>query len=127
MEHDEKNDSMTKNELPFAGVSDVVAQSFEQTRMAMEKYLSFFKEGVTASPWFASSDLNKKMQNYTEQNIAAASRFAKELTQAKDFGGFWRIQSEFIQAQGTAFAEQMKDLSETATKITMSSFKNMSS
>lgn len=127
MESTEKLDTMKQNELPFAGVSDMAAQSFEQTRVAMEKYLNFFRESMTASQWLASSHLNEKMQKYTEQNIAAASDFAKKLTQAKDFGEFWRIQSEFIQAQGTAFGEQMKDLSETATKSAMSSFKNMSS
>ena len=117
---------MEKSDIPFADVSEMVARSFEQTRKAMEKYLNFFKESMTTSQWFGASDLNKKMQNYTEQNIAAASDFSKKLTQAKDFGEFWRIQTEFMQAQGTAFSEQMKDLSDTATKSAMGSFKELS-
>ena len=118
---------MEKSDTPFTGFSELVAQNFEQTRKAMEKYLECFKESATASQWLGSSELNKKMKDYTEQNIAVASDFAKKLTQAKDFGEFWRIQAEFVQTQGTAFTEQMKDLSETAAKSVTGSFKSISS
>lgn len=118
---------MEKSQNPFADFNDMVPQTFEQANKAMEKYLEFLRQGLTSSQWLYSSDLNKKIQNCTEQNIAAASDFAKKLTQAKDFGEFWRIQAEFMQAQGTAFAEQMRDLSETATNNAMGPFKAMSS
>src|SRR5512143_270893 len=103
---------MAKSERPFAGISDVMAQNFEQTRKTMDNYFDLFRKGMTVSPWL-ESDLNKKMKSYTEQNIAAASEFAKKLTQAKDFQAFWRIQTEFMQAQWKAFSAQMMDLSET--------------
>jgi hypothetical protein len=116
-----------KNVTQFAGVSDMVAQSIEQTRKTMENCLDLFRKSMTASPWVASSNLNKKMQSYTEQNIAAASDFAKKLTQAKDFGDFWSIQTDFMQAQWKAFSQQMNDLSDTATKSSMSTPKDISS
>jgi hypothetical protein len=34
----------------------------------------------------------------------------------RDFQDFWRIQTEFMQAQWKAFAEQTKELTESATK-----------
>lgn len=118
---------MEKSDTPFATVSDMVAQSLEQTSKAMQSNLDWFKKSMMASPWFASSDLNKKMQSYTEQNIAAASDFTKKLTQAKDLGDFWRIQTEYVQAQWKAFSEQTTDLSEIATKSSTATLKDISS
>ena len=51
-----------------------------------------------------------------EQNIAAVSQFAQEVSKAKDLQNFWRVQSEFTQAQWKAFTEQTKELTELATK-----------
>ena len=107
---------MEKSNPPFQAISDMVQTSFEQTSKAMEQYLGLFKINMIASPLFTSADLTKKMQSYGEQNMAIASEFAKKLSQAKDFPDFWRIQTEFMQAQLKAFGEQTKDLSETVTK-----------
>jgi hypothetical protein len=117
---------MATDEKPFAGMSEMVTQSTEQAHKAMESYLNFFQKSISASP-LLESDLSKKMKNYTEQNVAAASEFAGKLTQAKDFQDFWRIQSEFMQAQSKTFSEQVKDLGETATKAATGAFKDFSS
>ncbi len=118
---------MAKGDPTFTGMSDLMTQSFEQTRKGMEKYLDLFKINMTASPLFTPSDLTKKMQSYGEQNIAAASEFAKKLTQVKDFQDFWRIQTEYMQAQWQAFSEQTKDLSDTVTKSATGALKGLSS
>jgi hypothetical protein len=73
------------------------------------------------------TDLTKKMKTYTKQNIAAASEFAQRASKAKDFQDFWRIQTEFMQAQWKAFTEQTKDLGETATKSATNVMKGLSS
>ena len=117
---------MAKTDPPFQGMSDVVQQGFEQTRKAMENYIDLFQKSFTA-PWFASSDLNKKMQSYMEKNIATASDHAKKLTQAKDFSEFWRIQSDFMETQWKAFNEQTKELSETMTKGAAGTFMGVTS
>jgi phasin family protein len=44
------------------------------------------------------------------------SQFAQEVSKAKDLQNFWRVQSEFTQAQWKAFTEQTKELTELATK-----------
>jgi hypothetical protein len=118
---------MENSNPPFADLSGMVTQSFEQNRKAMENCLGFFKEITMASPWFASSDLNQKMQSYAQQNTAAAFDFVKKLTNGKDFGDFWNVGAEFVQAQWKAFADQMKDLSETAAKGSTGAVKNLSS
>ena len=117
---------MAKGDPTFPGMSDMITQSFEQTRNAMEKYLDLFKINMTASPLFTSSDLTKKMQRNGDQNIAIATQYAKKLSQAKDFQDFWQIQTEFMQAQWKAFSEQTKDLSETVTKSATGALKGSS-
>ena len=114
---------------PFP-LSEMMTQGFEQTRKAMEKamenYLDFFQKNIKASP-LLDTDLNKKMKTFTEQNIAAASEFAQKVSKAEDFQDFWRIQTEFMQAQWKAFTEQMRDLGETAAKSAPNVMKGLSS
>ena len=91
---------MAKGDPTFPGMSDMITQSFEQTRNAMEKYLDLFKINMTASPLFTSSDLTKKMQRYGDQNIAIATQYAKKLSQAKDFQDFWQIRPSSCRRNG---------------------------
>jgi hypothetical protein len=100
---------------PFS-ISEMMLESFEQSRKAMENCMDLFQNNLKASPWVASSDLNKQMQGYMDKNLAAASEFTQRLSQTKDFSEFWRIQSEFVGSQWKAFAEQTKELGQTVTK-----------
>jgi hypothetical protein len=100
------------NPLPL---SEMMTQGFEQTRKAMESYFDFFEKNIKGAPWL-DANLTEKMKTFTEQNIAAASEFGQKASKAKDFQDFWRIQTEFMQAQWKAFTEQTKELSEAATK-----------
>ncbi len=45
------------------------------------------------------------MKTFTEQNIAAASEFAEKASKAEDLQDFWRVQTEFMQAQWQVFTE----------------------
>ena len=99
---------------PFP-LSEIMTQGYEQTRKAMESYLDFVEKNVKAAPWL-DTDLTKKMKTFTEQNITAASEFAQKASKAKDFQDFWRIQTEFMQAQWKAFTEQTKELTDSAAK-----------
>ena len=110
---------------PFP-LSVMLTQGIEQTRKAMESYLDFFQKNIKASPML-DTDLNQKMKTYMEQNIAAVSEFAQKASKARDFQDFWRIQTEFMQAQWKAFSEQTKDLAESATKSATDVMKGLSS
>ena len=110
---------------PFP-LSEMMTQGLEQTRKAMESYLDFFQKNIKGSPWL-DTDLNQKMKTFTEQNIAAASEFAQKAGKAKDFQDFWRIQTEFMQAQWKVFSEQTKELSESAAKSATNVMKGLSS
>jgi hypothetical protein len=96
-------------------LSEMMTQGFEQTRKAMESYFDFFQKKIKTAPWL-DTDLTEKMKTFTAQNIAAASEFAQKAGKAKDFQDYWRIQTEFMQAQWKTFTEQTKELSEAATK-----------
>ncbi len=73
---------MAKDEKPSEDLSAVAGQTMEQARGAMENYLDFFQKSMSASPW-AGTELNKKMADYAQQNIATAFEFAQKLTQAR--------------------------------------------
>ena len=115
---------MAGSDPPFP-LSEMMTQGFEQTRKAMENYFDFFEKNIKAAPW-VDTHLNEKMKTFTEQNIAAASEFAQKASKAKDFQDFWRIQTEFMQAQWKAFTEQTKELSEAATKSAANMMKGSS-
>ncbi len=108
---------MDKGKTPAQDVSAMMAQGVEQAREAMESYLKFFHQSMSAAP-FAGTELNKKMTAYTQQNVEAAIGFTQKLTQAKDLQDLVRIQTEYLQSQLKSLTEQAKDLSETAMKVT---------
>ena len=109
---------------PFAGFSDMMTQSFEQARKAMEKYADLFEKSIKGSP-LLDADLNKKLKDYIDKNIAAANEFVRKLSEAKDVQSFWQVQTDFMQTQWKTFGEQMKDLGETVTKSVTGAFKNI--
>ena len=103
---------MAKGDQP---VSDMMTQNSAQTQKAMENFGNLFKKTIKASPWL-NADLNKTIQKYVQQNIAAANELIAKLSAAKDVQAFWNVQTEFMQAQWKAFTEQMKDIGEKITK-----------
>ena len=115
---------MAKGDEPFTGMSEMMTQNFEQTRKAMENYADLFGKGIKASPWL-DADLNKKIKDYMEKNIAAVNEFMRKLSEAKDVQSFWLVQTNFMQTQWKAFSEQMKDLGETVTKNVTGAFKDV--
>ena len=120
----EMNMAMVKSDQPSAGISEMMTQNFEQTRKAMEKYADLFGTGMKASPWL-DADINRQMQSYIEKNIAAANEFMRKLFEAKDVQSFWLVQTNFMQTQWKMLSEQMKDLSETATRSVTGAFKQV--
>ena len=112
------------SDQPFAGFSDLMTQGFEQSRKAMEKYAELFEKGMKASP-LLDADLNKKVKDHIDKNIAAANEYVRKLSEAKDVQSFWLVQTNFIQTQWKMLSEQMKDLGETVTKSVTGAFKDI--
>jgi len=115
---------MAKSDQPFLEFSGMMTQNLEQTRKAMEKYADLLEKGMKAAPWL-DADLNKKIKDYTEKNIAAVNEFMRKLSETKDVQSFWLVQTNFMQTLWKMLSEQMKDLSEIATKSVTGAFKNI--
>jgi hypothetical protein len=113
---------MVENKNPASDVSAMLAQSLEQARGAMENYLRFFEKSMIAMPW-AKTDLNQKIMEYAENNVATAFGYAQKLSQAKDLQEVAQLQTEFFQTQLKSLTEQAKVLGETATKAAGSALK----
>ena len=57
---------MDKGKAPAQDTSAMMAQGIEQARAAMENYLNFFQNNMSAAPW-AGTELNKKLAAYAQQ------------------------------------------------------------
>jgi hypothetical protein len=65
----------------------------------------------------------KNQKSFVEKNVAATHQFIQQLSQAKDFQDVLRIQTEFLQTQMQALAEQATSLVEYFTKTATSGVK----
>ena len=76
----------------------------------MENYFGWLQKNMSASPW-GNADLNKKLWQYTTQNVSAGFEFAQKLGQAKNLQDVVRLQTEFAHRQFSSFNELAKNLS----------------
>jgi len=65
--------------------------------------------------WIAG--MTGKLHGYAEQDFGVAFIFARELSQARDFKDFIRIQTEYLETCSQLFFEQARDLAQTYTKL----------
>jgi hypothetical protein len=106
----------------MAQVEQVAGKAIDQTRGGAGDYFNLMQKAFSFYP-VGGTDLAEKMKSYTEQNISAAGDFVRKLSQAKDFQGIIRIQTEYMQTQFSICAEQTKGLTEAFTKAATSAVK----
>jgi Phasin protein len=114
-------DKTEDQEQFFKDLGATAEQTVQEVRGFEENYYSLIQWAIPALPWLV--DFNKKLQSYTEENFAAAYKFARDLGEAKDMREFGRIQTEYIQKCGSSFAAQIQDLTETYTHMTLGAIK----
>ena len=98
----------------LAGVEQDV-QITERTKHAMENYLNWLQNVMSASPW-SNIALNKKLMSYATDNVTAAVELVQKLSQAKNLEDVVKIQTEFMSKQLGFFNEQTKTIVEMCTK-----------
>ncbi len=98
-----------------ANAKQVVEQTMEQMRAAVDNYFNFIQKTMSSYP-LGGTEFGEKLKSYAEKNIAATNEYVLKLSQAKDLQEAIRIQTEFVQTQFNAFGEQTKSLAETFTK-----------
>jgi hypothetical protein len=111
--------AMTDKE-PFESLTGIAQQTADQitqqTKVAMENYLTWLQNAMSGSPW-STIDLNKKLLSYATENVTAAVGLVQKLSQAKDVEQVVKIQTEFMSKQLASFNEQTKAMVEICTKV----------
>jgi len=94
-----KTATQDMNAMMARDMKATMTQGVELVRGAMEHYHKFFQKSMPALLW-AGTELNKKLTECVQKNIASAFGLSQKLTQAKDLQDMVRIQSEFFRAHG---------------------------
>jgi hypothetical protein len=128
---------MAKDSKPMEVLNSQTKQAFENTteRMkqtgeeakaqaltAIDGYFEFLSRAISSFP-SGGTDFGEKLKTFSGKNVLATHHFMRQLGQAKDIEEAFRLQSEFIQSQMTAFAEQASVLAESFAKTATSEVK----
>jgi hypothetical protein len=81
----------------------------------MDYYFDSLKRIVASAP-SGGTEFGEKVKSYAEKNLSATHEFMKQLSSARDFNDLVRLQTQFMQSQFEAMAEQTKTLGEAFTK-----------
>ena len=87
----------------------------ERTRHAMEAYVNWLQNAMSASPW-SNVGLNKKLLSYATDNVTAAVGLVEKLSHAKNLEDVVKIQTEFVSKQLGSLNEQTKTIMEVCAK-----------
>jgi hypothetical protein len=87
----------------------------ERTRQAMEAYVNWLQNAMSASPW-SNVGLNKKLLSYATDNVTAAVGLVEKLSHAKNLEDVVKIQTEFVSKQLGSLNEQTKTIMEICAK-----------
>jgi hypothetical protein len=121
--------AMTDKE-PFESLTGIAQrtadQITQQTKVAMENYVTWLQNAMSGSPW-SNIDLNKKPLSYATENVTAAVGLVQKLSQAKNVEQVLKIQTEFISQQLNSFNEQTRTIVELCTKAAQDMTKMRSS
>jgi Phasin protein len=112
---------MAKDPQSMAKDPQLLAEFAEKAKESVDRQKSRFKaQSIPVSMFFfrrqfppirqMARSLAEKLKNYAEKNIAATHEFIQKLGQAKSFLDITRIQTEFVQTQVNALAEQAKNI-----------------
>jgi phasin len=102
-------------------------QSVEQARKAFDGFMSAAQkaaanlEGQATAAQEGAQDMRRKAMTFAEKNVSTSFDFAQRLMRAKDVEEVTRLQTEFLQSQMQAFAQQAQELGQSATRTAVSS------
>ena len=110
---------MATDKEPFQSLTGMAEQlaehSMDKAQGAMKNYFAWLQSAMSAAPW-GSTDLNKKLLDYSAENTAAAFEFVHKLVRARNWEDVGKIQNEFMSTQLHSLNEQAKSIGETYTK-----------
>lgn len=100
----------------ISGNLSISDRSVEQMRLFIDAYARLARFGLPGDST-AHPDLNIKILCYVEENAASAFAFARKLLEVRDPQALFTLQTEFIQEQLKAMAEQIQDIGKTTTTL----------
>ena len=112
---------MTTDTRPFEEMNTIAKQIKEQALVATDDYFKFLKKTISSHP-ARGSEVGDALKSNAEKNIDLVQEFVHKLSEAKDFQGALRAQTEFMQSQFVALGEQTKTLSDAYSKSAASVF-----
>jgi hypothetical protein len=124
---------MAKDSKPLEDLNAQAKRAVEETKQSVEEtkeqalgaadtYFDFLNKTISSFP-SGGTEFGEKLKSFAEKNVAATHQFIQQLSHAKDFQDVLRIQTEFMQTQMQAFAEQATSLAEAFTKTAASEVK----
>jgi len=108
-------------------------QSFDQARKAFDGFMTAAQkaasslEGQATAAQSGAKDMRQKAMAFAEKNVTTSFEFAQKLVHAKDLEEVTRLQTEFVQRQMQALAEQAQELGQSATRAAMGAVRPTSS
>jgi phasin family protein len=82
---------------------------------ATQRAVSTF-EGRATSAHSNARELQRKVVDFSERNVATSLEFAQKLLQATDPQELMRLHAEYVQTQMRTLSEQARDLAQHAAK-----------
>jgi phasin len=98
-----------KLEVPTE-VKALAEKTVEQAETAFNSFMQAAHKSVEIVP-HPITDVSKMTLSMTEENIKAGFDHARKLLQTSDLNEFFRLQTEFLQAQFKTVQDQMTKLS----------------
>ena len=111
---------MTTDTRPFEEMNTIAKQIKEQALVVTDDYFKFLKKTILHPA--KGTGVGDVLKSNAEKNIDLVQEFVHKLSEAKDFQGALRAQTEFMQSQFVALGEQTKNLSEACSKSAASVF-----
>jgi|ERR1051325_10225051 hypothetical protein len=112
-------------EIP-AEMRALVEQSVEQARQAFDTFVSAASQAATsadkkvADARASAKGIGELAIQFAERNIAASFEFAQQLVRAANSEQVVALHSDYVKRQITALADQAKELTQEAAKISRS-------
>jgi phasin len=113
----------------FRVVPCKLRQRVEQAPKILEKFLASAREAAGslqqrgATVRAGAKDISTKAFSYAENNVKESLDYAASLVKARDVSGVLRLQSEYVQGQMRALAEQAKEMGQTVSRAAMDAIK----
>ena len=99
---------MTTDKRPFEEMNTIAKEIRAQALVMTDDYFTFLKKTISSNP-SQGTEVGAVLKSNAEKNIDLVQEFVHKLSEAKDFQGALRAQTEFMQSQFVALGRGNKE------------------